>query len=273
MTDFVDLLRQGDLPDNAVAVTFDDGYVDNLRMAKPQLERAGIPATVFIASGYVGTATQFWWDELAGRILGHTDDLDCEIAIAGECLHLTLSALPVSARPIPEWEYSRPPRTERESLYLELWRRLHVLPGSEREKVMSSLRTFLRGSHADPGDLPMTEEETRELAAGGLIEIGAHTMTHPFLTALRSDERGREIVGSKSDCERLVGRSVNAFAYPHGAYDDDTREIVRAAGFRFACSTQSSFVKVDHFDPYALPRVHVLDWGAEAFKRSLLGMA
>ena len=62
---FVARLRSGDLPHDAVALTFDDGYLDNLRQAKPILEAAGVPATVFLATGRIGTGEEFWWDELA----------------------------------------------------------------------------------------------------------------------------------------------------------------------------------------------------------------
>ncbi|MGB5618733.1 MAG: polysaccharide deacetylase family protein, partial [Desulfobacterales bacterium] len=55
---------QGHIPDRAVAVTFDDGYADNLYDAKPLLEKYNIPATVFVASGFVGHKYEFWWDEL-----------------------------------------------------------------------------------------------------------------------------------------------------------------------------------------------------------------
>lgn len=64
LADVPRLLRAARLPRRPVAVSFDDGYRDNLLAAKPLLERHGVPATVFVASGYVGSGREFWWDEL-----------------------------------------------------------------------------------------------------------------------------------------------------------------------------------------------------------------
>src|SRR5215203_1242979 len=57
-------LHEGTLPKRSVVITFDDGYADNLFEAKPILERHGLPATVFVASGFVGRREEFFWDEL-----------------------------------------------------------------------------------------------------------------------------------------------------------------------------------------------------------------
>jgi peptidoglycan/xylan/chitin deacetylase (PgdA/CDA1 family) len=62
-------LRNGCLPRQAVVVTFDDGYADNLHCAKPLLERYDVPATAFVTAGYVGSQREFWWDELERLIL------------------------------------------------------------------------------------------------------------------------------------------------------------------------------------------------------------
>ncbi len=69
LTDFVRGLMAGSLPPNAVALTFDDGYVDNLVAGKPRLAAADVPATVFLTTGFVDRPDGFWWDELARLIL------------------------------------------------------------------------------------------------------------------------------------------------------------------------------------------------------------
>ena len=69
MSEFVDRARRGRLPDDAVAITFDDGYADTLTQARPRLARAGIPATLFLATAFVGQRLEYWWDELARGLL------------------------------------------------------------------------------------------------------------------------------------------------------------------------------------------------------------
>lgn len=66
LTDALARLERGDLPARRVAcVTFDDGYHDNRMRALPILEALGIPATLFVATGYAVSGKPFWWDRVA----------------------------------------------------------------------------------------------------------------------------------------------------------------------------------------------------------------
>ena len=98
-----------------------------------------------------------------------------------------------------------------------------------------------------------------ELAVPDLIEIGAHSVTHPRLTKLSPEEQRREICESKEVCERLSGQPVLGFTYPHGDLDPTTQDLVRQAGFHWACTTHSACVDVDRFDLFALPRVQAVN--------------
>src|ERR1700751_5164860 len=75
MDAFVARLRSRNLPHDAVALTFDDGYSDNLSQAKPILQATGVPATVFLTTGRIGTEKEFWWDALARMRLGRAEPL------------------------------------------------------------------------------------------------------------------------------------------------------------------------------------------------------
>ena len=116
MSDFVGRAQRGTLPPNAVAVTFDDGYADTLRQAQPRLAAAGVPATLFLATAFVGQAVEYWWDELARGILERDAALDDAVTIGGVVCRLELPAVDDAARDSAAWRASEAPRTPREQL-------------------------------------------------------------------------------------------------------------------------------------------------------------
>jgi peptidoglycan/xylan/chitin deacetylase (PgdA/CDA1 family) len=92
MGQFVEGMFGGNLPERAVAVTFDDGYVDNLLNAKPILERHSIPATVFLATGEISQHHEYWWDELARLILQSGEKVDGTISICQKHVPILLNS-------------------------------------------------------------------------------------------------------------------------------------------------------------------------------------
>lgn len=242
LRELVDRAMHGRLPDDAVAITFDDGYADTWRQAQPRLAAAGLPATVFLATAFVDCAVEYWWDELARAMLG-----------------------PESAA----WRASEPPRTDREAAFYATWQRLRLLPAGARDEAMARLRDEQRLAPPSPDDLPMRADEVASLVGDGLVEVGGHTVTHPLLPAIDPADRRREILDGKRACERLTGRAVVGFAYPYGANDADSRSAVEASGFEWACTTQARPVAKAEPDRYALPRVAVGNWDAATFEHAL----
>ena len=83
----------------------------------------------------------------------------------------------------------------------------------------------------------MTWEEIQDLVRAGM-QIGCHSMSHPYLTRIQSDETlQREVLGAKQFIEAHTGVQVTSFAYPFGQYDERVVEAVKAAGFTSARST------------------------------------
>jgi peptidoglycan/xylan/chitin deacetylase (PgdA/CDA1 family) len=89
------------------------------------------------------------------------------------------------------------------------------------------------------------------LAAGH--DIGSHTLTHPFLTQLSPAAAREEITASKHKLEDLFGRAVLHFCYPYGDWNEAIRELVMAAGYRTACTTDVG-VNTPAESPFALKR-------------------
>ena len=148
MAALVENLKSGTLDDRMVALTFDDGYVDNVTTAKPLLEAAGVPATTFLTTGWLGRTDEFWWDELAEMCLGGTTAVDRTIEIGSRSI--VLKVPPQVVRVKCNWHWNSAPRTEREHTYLALCTNLRSLEDRERTAALESLRECFGKSRADP---------------------------------------------------------------------------------------------------------------------------
>jgi len=266
LTDFIHKLMVGTLPPDAVALTLDDGYVDNLVAGKPRLAAADVPATVFLATGYLDRCEPFWWDELTKLILFGNGPQNLEFAICGASVRLELGAEPPARA---DGTTPASSLTKRREAAWTLRHALRFLAEEERRPIMVKLRSNLtaHGCPVDPGRA-MTSDEVRVIAADGLVTIGAHTVTHPVLPKLETAACRRELNESKAVCESLVGVPVAGFAYPYGAFDAKICKAVKASGFAFACSVQRGPVLIPS-DTFALPRIHVHNWDGDAFEQDL----
>lgn len=233
------------------AVTFDDGYRDNLTVALPILRELDVPATTFVTSGFVGSTRGFWWDELE---------------------HLVAAPQPPASHvelELPSGRLRADVRTsaDRRRLYAALDARLHAVPYSKITAVLDSLWEQIGGAPA-PADDRLTAEQVVELDGSGLVEVGAHTRTHSLLSALSPERQRWEIEGSKSDLEDVLQHPVQSFAYPFGNAGSFTRRsesIVRRAGFRYACWNIPGRSSGRHRH-LRIRRHLVRDWAAEEFE-------
>lgn len=253
-----------------VAITFDDGYADNLHCAQPLLERHGNPATVFVASGYTRTRLPFWSEELVRIVLG--------AAVLPDHLTLVIDDTPF------EWKASLSDRgcatdsrpkpvdgdrlmAKRRRLLFDLWLRLRPLTIHQQMGMLDELKRWADDHDTpDATAMPLSHEELGRLVACGLIEIGAHTVSHCELPAQPIARQMREIAGSKADCEAMIGRPVTSFAYPYGRFDETSAACVRQSGFTLACSTRPGLSSVET-DRFRLPRLAVKDWNGDEFER------
>ncbi len=210
-------LQRSALPPRAACITFDDGYANNLTHAAPVLRKRGLPATVFVATGYLGGG-RMWNDTVIESVRNAEGELD-------------LSALGLGRFELPD---TAARRRAIESILTELkyW--------PPHERLAKSLEIAARVGKDLCPDLMLTESQVGELAGQG-VEIGAHTVTHPILARVDAETAKREICASKAALEAIVSGPVRLFAYPNGRpgrdYEREHVEMVRNAGFDAAVST------------------------------------
>src|SRR4051794_12648921 len=167
-----------------VAITFDDGYADNFVTAYPLLEERSAPATVFVVSGSVGAAREFWIDETRQLVLDPPLERR-ELTVAG-----------VAVRGA----------TPRE-LYTGVCDVLRPLPDAEIARELAALEEQVGRTRTVRGDYrPLTEDELLRLAATGLVTIGAHTIDHPTLPAQSGAVQLRQLEESRRALETLLDR-------------------------------------------------------------------
>jgi peptidoglycan/xylan/chitin deacetylase (PgdA/CDA1 family) len=218
--DLVERVRQGTVPRNALALTFDDGYRDNLSHAAPILAQHGLPATIFLATGYIGTPDVPWFDHVA---LAFKLSRRSEVTLPG-CQSQRL-----------ETEGDRLAGLDRAISWLK------TLPDEKRRRAVERLVADLNPRGPDrPKRFMLTWEEVDALRGLG-FSVGAHTVTHPILSRVTPEQAREEIQGSKDTIERALGVTVRAFAYPNGGpedYSPTTVRLVQECGFRCAVSTR-----------------------------------
>jgi peptidoglycan/xylan/chitin deacetylase (PgdA/CDA1 family) len=274
--DLTRTLSSGRAPRRAIAITLDDGYADNLLQARPLLERHDVPATMFVAAGCLGRPA-FWWDELERVILTPVDlPPHLRLIVRGETHACDLGGgrrYPLDAQSNDVgWQASTEPPTERHRLFLTLYRLLRPLPDPERRQALADLGAWAGVPSPDTSPArPLTVPEIRRLAADGLVEVGAHTLTHPQLSALDREAQRSEIRGSRLALEEMTDGGVVSFAYPYGARSDYTPEtvtLVKEAGFSGACATVPGPVR-RNTTRFELPRFHVEDCDGDGLARRL----
>jgi peptidoglycan/xylan/chitin deacetylase (PgdA/CDA1 family) len=276
MRDLAAAHQRGRVPSAAVAVTFDDGYADNLHAALPLLERQEIPATVFVTSGFIGARREFWWDELEALLLQPGELPETLWLVVGEKRHEWALGdavyTPAEAERDRAWTPYDPPPTARHRAYHAIWRLLQPRTPAEQRAALDSLYEQAgREPRARPGSRALISSELTALAASPLVEIGAHTVDHPVLARIAPEAQRAQVAGSRAALEEQLGAPVRGFAYPFGGPRDYGRpavEAVRDAGFDYACAA-SGGATTRFSSRFQLPRLYMIDMDGDAFAELL----
>lgn len=228
-------LIEGRLPPYPLVVTFDDGYADNAEIALPILTRHGLTATFFVSTGFLDGGRM--WNDSVIECIRASNQSNLDLADYG----LGICSLSGHA--------------ERRATINGLLHHIKYLPLTERETSIALLQKLTRVAQL-PSKLMMTSDQVRALHRAGM-EIGAHTVRHPILASLSTEESAFEIRTSKNCLESITQAPVEVFAYPNGKpgrdYDGRHVELVRQLGFRGAVSTAVGVARPGN-DLFQLPR-------------------
>ena len=227
-------LAQGSLPARAAAITFDDGYADNFTVALPILQRLGVSATFFIATGYLD----------GGRMWNDT--------IIHSVRHSGRARLDLSEIGLGVYELGSPEAIRR--AIGSVVAGLKYRPLEQRSEATDYVAR-VAGCRL-PEDLMMRSDDVRAMRRAGML-IGAHTVTHPILAQLATDSARQEILDSKQYLEGLLQERIGLFAYPNGKPTVDYRleDVENARGLDFDAAVTTAWGVADvNSDRMQLPR-------------------
>lgn len=233
------------------AITFDDGWRDNYVHAMEILAERGLPATVFLTTGNVGTRKRFWPERLAtaldragaapggaARIEAAASAVGFEVEVLGDCLD------------------ARGPG-ERRRRYDAAVERLKSLALDVLEELVSRLEEGLGVEEPATPDL-LDWDQVREMTGAGFT-FGSHGHTHRILTACDDESLERELsAGARALADRELP-FLPVFCYPNGDYNERVIRRVREAGYRWAVTTRPRHNPPRPDEPYELRRICVHD--------------
>lgn len=245
--DFVQERSGGNAPGDRprCAITFDDGWRDVYENAYPLLRSHGIPATVFLPTGFIGTRKWFWTDRLARLVNSPRPGK------GGRTVETQIGFSP--SKP------GLPGEADGRGVFgiIEAMKRLRE---EEIERILEALSEERGMDPASEERVFLAWEEAIEMFRSGIVRFGSHTESHRILTTLSDDEVAVELRRSK---ERLVAQGVAdpdfvPFAYPNGNHTDRIAAMVSAVGYRVAVTTEKGWNRAKPtLDAYRLRRIGV----------------
>lgn len=217
-------------------ITFDDGYRDSYKNAFPILRSHGIPATIFLTTGFIGSGQLFWWDII--RYMVWNTKIKCfKNDIKSYNLSLNL---------------------EKTHLIAQLEYMLKCIPESKKNKIICDLIDYFNVEL--PNDLGkeliLSWDEVKEMNENG-IDFGSHTVSHPILSNISITDAIYEINQSKRDIEQKIGMPVNSFSYPNGQpldFNPSIIKLVKKSGYKCALTTKQKSVSLEE-EKFELPRL------------------
>jgi peptidoglycan/xylan/chitin deacetylase (PgdA/CDA1 family) len=227
----------------SIAITFDDGYLDNYTLAYPVLKKHGVPATIYLTTGLIGTPDGIWTEQVGLAFLKTEKDYFEFSAILGD------KAVSIKTK------------EEKKQAYSRVSKALKLRPDEERRELLPQLFEKL-GVNAKSGRhlgerVMLNWHEIQEMRKDG-ITIGSHSHTHPILSRMPIWKAKEEILNSKRIAEKNLGMEIKHFSFPNGREEDfseELRDYCREIGFESICSVIYGTNDAAEGNAFALKRV------------------
>jgi len=231
LAELVERIESDKCVSGCCAITFDDGWLDNYTHAFPVLQELQIPATIFLATNFIGTDRMFWPEELS--------------------YYLSQPEVMALAKinPLLQRIYTDNITVKYLDNAIQFMKTYSPV---EREELLSHLRSTNVSTH--PKRMLMNWDEAKHMQASGLINFDAHTANHAILDQISLDEAEEEIITSRNEIEQRLGRTPEFFAYPNGNYSDDLKALLKRNGFRGAVTTRKGWLDKD-VGLFEIPRI------------------
>ena len=245
-----ELLTTGKLKEKSVAITIDDGYLSNYKIAFPLLKKHDLKATIFLTSDWIGRDIYPWWVQFADYI--RNCEIDHDLIQKTEC---------ILGRSIDfDFTNERDINLQKSLFYNEVENIIRRKEDNERLDILKTLgEAFTGNRHIEQSKTYMLNwEQIKEMAQYG-IRFGAHTCSHINLSFSDLESGEREIAESKSEIERHANLEVTGFAYPYGHDVNAYKKfipILKKHGYTYACVSQTGNVQMNS-DLFLLHRMHM----------------
>jgi peptidoglycan/xylan/chitin deacetylase (PgdA/CDA1 family) len=245
MAEFLACLRTDQFPRNACLVTFDDGWFDNHQYALPILAETRVPATVFIATDYIGSESCFWQERLSRHLFRATTlgPAATDFFRNLECSHLTSLSV-----------------KDRKHAIRQVINGLKKVPSSRISELEEEGRALLMRHDMPPTgphmDRFMNWEQVDDLQRSGVISIGSHCRSHTPLTMLSAASAQRELVESRRIIATHIGMEPDTIAYPNGDCTSEVAELAASSGYSAAFSTDRGYASSGNH-PHMLKRINI----------------
>lgn len=243
------------LPENAVLITFDDGFEDNYRNAFPILKKYGVPATIFISTDFISSDQTLWFDQLSYLVLNVEQD-DLETILSSDFENKIVL-------------------TDRRTVLEQVMEYVKNIPDTQRRSLLDSLfekySFAIRDKHKSLSST-LSWEQVREMDQS-VVSFGSHTMSHPILSQLEDTELRTELEKSRLIIETELNHPVDCIAYPVGtraAFNKKVEGLAMQAGYKLGFSYISGINELPMQQLFDLKRLHVERYTSFPLFKSML---